>query len=296
MNIDIRRFKGLRFKGIKFKGLRFKSLRFKALSLFIVNCSLFAVLSCNEHYMTYEPQADGTYFKDDSTSFSFGVTPVEITTHTLEIPVYVLGTVPHVDRDFAVEAVADSSTAVEGVQYTIGRTVIPADSVRGYIPVTINRNKLEGSYSEGYVYYQLYLRLKENENFHPTLSSDEQYFKVKFSNAVDRPEWYVDGQKHTEENKKWPTERLGIWHPFKLIKMVEYFHNCKTIVPAIYKEMVELYGENLEHIEAGDTHSYATTFNNYVYKPMYDYFSDSANRELILSMYPDFPFDMPNPF
>lgn len=258
--------------------------------------SLVSVCSCSEEYMTYEPQADGTYFKSDSMYYGFGVTPVEIKTHLIEIPVYILGTVPHVDRDFAIEVIDDSSNATEGVQYSIGRTVIPADSVRGYIPVTINRDELRGSYSEGYIYYQLYIRLKENASFRPTLSLAEQVFKLRFSNAVDRPDWYVDGQKHTEENKKWPVERLGVWHPFKLIKMVEYFHSCKTIVPAIYKEMVELYGENLEHIEAGDTHSYATTFNNYVYKPMYDYFSDPANRETIVSMYPDFPFDMPNPF
>lgn len=261
---------------------------------------LLLLSACQEHYMTYEPQADGTYFVSDSLYYSFGVTPVEVTTHVVEIPVYVLGTVPHTDRDFAISMAYDSASAyiqaVEGVHYSIGSTVIPADSVKGYVPVTLYRDRLEGSFSSGYGYYELCIQLEANEHFTPTLSADRQRFKLRFSNAVDRPEWYVDGQQHTEENKKWPTEILGVWHPFKLIKMVEYFHACKDIVPAIYKEMVELYGENLEHIEAGDTHSYATTFNNYVYKPMYEYFTDPDNRDAILAAYPDFPFDMPDPF
>jgi hypothetical protein len=62
--------------------------------------------------------------------------------------------------------------------------------------------------------------------------------------------------------------------------------------------MVELYGENLEHIENGNPLStaYGTTFRRYIFKPMYDYFNDSANRDLILELYPDFPFDFPNPY
>ena len=29
---------------------------------------------------------------------------------------------------------------------------------------------------------------------------------------------------------------------------------------------------------------------------MYDYFSDPANEDYILSEFPDFPFDFPNPY
>ena len=57
-----------------------------------------------------------------------------------------------------------------------------------------------------------------------------------------------------------------------------------------------IYGENLENIEYGDPYQYRTIFKKYIYLPMYEHFNDPANREMILSLYPDFPFDFPNPF
>ena len=60
--------------------------------------------------------------------------------------------------------------------------------------------------------------------------------------------------------------------------------------------MVVAYGENLEHIPFGDPNLYRTIFRKYIYYPMYEYFSDPANRDMILAEFPDFPFDFPNPF
>ena len=74
-----------------------------------------------------------------------------------------------------------------------------------------------------------------------------------------------------------------------------YFHAVKDIQPETYKAMVKLYGENLEHIEFGDPYQYRTVFIKYIYTPMYNYFNDPANRDYILSEFPDFPFDFPDP-
>jgi hypothetical protein len=60
--------------------------------------------------------------------------------------------------------------------------------------------------------------------------------------------------------------------------------------------MVAAYGENLESIPYGDVYLYRTIFKKYVYLPMYEFFNDPANREMILANYPDFPFDFPNPY
>ena len=63
-----------------------------------------------------------------------------------------------------------------------------------------------------------------------------------------------------------------------------------------YKKMAEAYGENLEHIPYGDPYVYRTIFKKYIYAPMYDFFSDPANHDMIVEAYPDFPFDFPNPY
>ena len=269
-------------------------MKTKILTLLMV---VTVMTACHESYMAYDAPEDGVYLKDSVITYCFGVTPTDTLTHTISVPVYLLGKLDRENaREFKVSVLSDSTTAREGEQFTIGECVIPADSIKGYIPVVVYRNKLAGDYQSGYTYYKLHLRLAASEKFVPTLQDRNRHIMLTFSNAVDKPEWYVDGQAHTEANKKWPTYTLGVWHPLKLIKMVEFFHASKQYIPEIYKEMVAEYGENLEHIEAGDTHSYATAFTTYVYKPMYDWFSDPANREWIDENYPGFPYDMPNPY
>ena len=66
--------------------------------------------------------------------------------------------------------------------------------------------------------------------------------------------------------------------------------------PETYKKMVADYGENLENIPYGDPYLYRTIFRKYIYKPMYDFFNDPANRDAIIDEYPDFPFDFPDPY
>ena len=246
--------------------------------------------SCDEHYLKYDASYCGVYFTKDSTSYSFSVTPVETKTHEYRIPIAVMGLLSNEKRAVAYEVCADRTTAEAGVQYTIGEVCIMPDSTTGYIPVTINRDKLEGSYPN-YTRYELCLKLVSNDNFVPTLDSLHQVHMFRFDNAIEQPEWYSKGGE-----KVWSVTKLGVWHPLKLIKMVENFHALEAIKPETYKKMVAAYGENLEHIPYGDPELYKGTFDKYIYKPMYDYFSDPANEEFILSEFPDFPFDFPNPY
>lgn len=182
--------------------------------------------------------------------------------------------------------------AQKGVQYTVPSEVtIPANSIEGVIPVTVNRSELKGNYAEGYVRYRIILRLAANENFTPTLSEKDQVRVVQFDNAVEQPAWY-----DAYGEKVWYKPELGEWHPYKLIKLVEYFHDVKNILPETYVKMVNLYGENLENVPYGDFHVYRTIFRKYIYSRMYDHFNDPANRDMILSLYPDFIFDFPDPF
>ena len=113
----------------------------------------------------------------------------------------------------------------------------------------------------------------------------------RFDNSVDQPEWY---SAHGE--KVWQERYLGKGHPLKFIKMVEYFHAVEEILPETYKNMVALYGENLEHIPYGDPYQYRTIFVKYIYAKMYEFFGNPDNREGILHEVPDVPFDFPDPY
>lgn len=248
--------------------------------------------SCNsEDYMRFDLANSGIYFTKDTLSYSFGVTPIEVREYTYNIPVKVMGGTSKEKRPVAYVIVPDSTTAREGVQFSVGEACIMPDSVTGVIPVTLYRDGLGGNHINGYEYYRLYLQLAENSDFAPTLSPHDNICILRFSNAVDQPEWY---NGHGE--KEWPKKWLGIWHPFKFIKMVEYFHAFEDINPETYKKIAELYGENLEHIPEGNTYQFRTIFVKYIYWPMYQYFNAPGNRETILAEFPDFPFDFPDPY
>ncbi|MCD8317908.1 MAG: DUF4843 domain-containing protein [Paraprevotella sp.] len=253
---------------------------------------LWICASCSEtDYLVYDTSRSGIYFTKDTLTYSFGVTPVEQRTTVFRIPGRIMGTLSDADRTFAYEVIADSTTAVEGVQYNIGKPVIPADSINGYIPVELLRDGLAGDYQNGYVSYKLGVRLLNGDGFEPTLDEASQIRVLTFDNAVEQPDWL-----NANGEKVWYTSTWGVWHPLKLIKMVEYFHAIKDVLPEIYVKMVALYGENLENVPYGDFYVYGTIMKKYVYEPMYEYFSDPANRDEILSLYPDFPFDFPNPY
>ncbi len=266
--------------------------------------------SCSEtDYITYDSNANGIYFNHDTLIFSFSVLPVDSVTHIINVPVKVMGTVTDHPRTFAynvecqmpsdslqklvfVPENKDFTWADNGVQYTLPQeVVIPAGKTEGNIPVTIHRSKLAGDYSNGYTHYRIIIRLAANENFTPTLSEKDQFRVLQFDNAIEQPAWY-----NAYGDKVWYKPELGEWHPYKLIKLVEYFHDVKNTLPESYAKMVALYGENLENVPYGDFHVYRTIFRKYIYSRMYQHFNDPANRDMILSLYPDFIFDFPDPF
>lgn len=263
--------------------------------LLVASCGM-SLVSCEEHYLKYDANYCGIYFTKDSTSYSFSVTPIEQKTHVYKIPVAIMGVTSKDVRAVGYEICHELTTAQDGVQYTIGEASVMPDSITGYIPVIINRDELEGTNATGYTRYELCIKLVPNGYFEPTLDSLHQVHVFRFDNSVNRPEWY-----NSAGEKIWPKEKLGEWHPLKLIKMVEYFHELEKIKPETYKKMVALYGENLEHIDNGDPELYKTTFDKYIYAPMYEYFSDPANKEIIMSEFDDFfdengNHDFPNPY
>ena len=82
------------------------------------------------------------------------------------------------------------------------------------------------------------------------------------------------------------------------MKLVEQFHTVKDVpyMEEIYDKMVALYGENLEHVPFASFSDFIAVIRKYVLAPLYEYFSNPENKEEILSLYDDYPFNFPNPY
>lgn len=255
--------------------------------------------ACEEtEYLKYDTNHNGIYFTQDELKYSFSVTSDTIRSYLFKMPIQILGGISSEEREVAFRVREDSTDAVEGIHYTLGKAIIEPDSITGYIPVTILRDSLEGNYNEGYKTYRLCIELVDNENFTPTLDTLSQVRMLRFDNAIDIPEWLdYKGEKIWRPGN--PHEDLGSWHPYTFIKLVEQFHTIKDVknMEATYKKMVEYYGgENLERVPYASFYPYTHIIRKYVLAPLYEYFSDEANREDILRVYPNYPFDFPNPY
>lgn len=259
--------------------------------------AIMLLAACQEtEYLKFDMSHNGIYFTRDTLKYSFSVTPLDVNSHLFKVPVKVLGGLSGTEREVAYRVNPDSTTAVEGVHYTLGKAVILPDSIEGYIPVTILRDNLEGSYSEGYTSYSLCIELVKNNDFIPTLDSLSQVRVLRFDNAIDIPDWLdYKGEKIWRPGN--PHPQLGDWHPYTFIKLVEQFHTIKDIIPETYEKMVQYYGgENLENVPYASFYPYLPIIRKYVLVPLYEYFSNEANREEILALYPDYPFNFPDPY
>lgn len=246
--------------------------------------------SCDEEYLVFDVNNPGIYFTRDTLEYSFSVTPIEVKRYTYNVPVRIMASVSDKARPIGFMVDPDSTNAVEGKHYELGEAVILPDSINGYIPITFIRDNLEGTYATGYTRYKICLRLVDNGHFAPTLDSLSQVRMVKFDNAIDQPAWYT-----AHGDKKWPSQ-LGSWHPYTFIKMIELFHEIEHVLPETYYNMVAEYGENLENVPQGNFKLYDVTMRKYIYYPLYTFINDPANRDMILKEYPDYPFDVPNPY
>lgn len=132
--------------------------------------------SCKKEMMGYEGM-EGVYFAVQSgpywaapsswayrpyTNIEFVKYPNNVNEASASLKVMITGPVKNYDRPFRVEINPDSTTAQAGVHYLpFGETfIIPADSIYGYIPVTLKRTPdmlVENK--------KLVLRLVANEHF-----------------------------------------------------------------------------------------------------------------------------------
>lgn len=241
------------------------------------NIALFSLLTvagmflyaCKESSLLVEEQdMSGIYFQKDSINYSFGVTPLEVESHTLKIPLRIMGSPISTDRKFSVQVNPTQTTAQANLNYVLGSDfVVKADSINAYLEVQIIRESLEQNT------FKLALDLVEDQYFKPVNESLKSVI-VYFNNRVEQPDW-----KDYAGNQTWPSSKLGNWNPLTYVKFIELFREMKTTAPSTYDAMVKEFGEDLMNVTYGWPWSYDFSMQKYVLAPLYKYFMED-NPEL----------------
>lgn len=228
---------------------------------------LYLMASCKENVFEAKEFKSGIYFVQDSTDYSFGITPLNISSYELLIPVQIMGVPSTMDRTYKVKVGADKSNAIENVHYQIGEDfIIKADSVDGFVPLTILRNNLDDES------FKLTLSLIETNDFVPVSESMSSVI-ITFNNRVEQPNWLELNWQTGGMEKAWPSFRLGNWHPLTYIKFMELFAEMESLAPSVYSAMIKEYGGPLlPNFPGGWAWNYDFTLSKYVLIPLYRYF------------------------
>lgn len=255
--------------------------------------------ACNDTWLEYDTsQKDRLYFKYEelkeldqylSTDVSFALKDESVSEQPISIPVTLIGMVADHDRAFAVKAIHDTTSyytsggvhrelvdAVEGEDYTLGRLVIPAGAVAGEIPVTVKRtDKIRTKTAS------LVLQIEENELFEGV---PRNVYRILISDGEPAcPPWW-----YSTSTLQW-YQYLGIFTTDKYRRLLDFYHGIADTNPALYKKMVEQFGEQIDKeyytTTSGTQAALSTGFmvrsNNpqklawvrYVLCPMFDYYS-----------------------
>lgn len=226
-----------------------------------------AMTSCKENVFVADDFKSGIYFVQDSTDFSFGVTPLDITSSELLLPVQIMGVPSSMDRTFKVQILSGNTNASEHVHYEIADSfLIKADSVKALLPLTILRENL------GDMSFKVTLSMIETNDFVPVSESMSKVV-VTFNNRVEQPNWLQENWQTGQMVKTWPSYKLGNWNPLTYIKFMELFGEMEDVAPSVYEAMIKAYGGNqLPNFPGGWAWNYDFTLTKYVLIPLYRYF------------------------
>ncbi len=152
----------------------------------------------------------------DSMSYSFAYQLPSVTDTTIKVPIKVQGPTKNTDRKVNLE-VSQTSTAQAGVHYTIPETiVVPADSVRAIVPITLNR---VADLKDAIL--SLKIELLANENFETSI------YNTKEANNIDRvlsyTQFEITFSDILTQPAKWSvlSNWLGPWSTKKLYLLAE---------------------------------------------------------------------------
>lgn len=227
------------------------------------------LFSCSEtDYPLFDDSVINIYFTEDSTSYSFGITPLSVTERIVELPVKIIGAPASENRSFKIEIVQEKTNADENTHFKLPETLeIAKDSVNGIVPITLIRENLDT------IQWQVTIRLVDNGNFSPAPGADEKMGStstITFNNVISKPNWF-----NWQGGFGWPVHLLGPWNPTVYVVFMDYFHQLKDNAPMTYQKMVEKYGENLDNGKyTGWDYDYKYTLTKYILIPMHQYFQD----------------------
>lgn len=184
-------------------------------------CTVWFMTGCSEDKLDIYNGRNSIYFEvpdpirasagelTDTTRFSFVDLAVEDT--LISIKVMVLGDIMGFDRYFKVGVIAEKTTALSGVNFSIegDEFVVPADSVCGYVRVRLlhSTDLLDTT-------YQIAFNLLPNDQFQ--LAVEKQVINKENNKYVDLLHHYLLFNDHLDKPLRWDFQSLlGKWTPKK---------------------------------------------------------------------------------
>lgn len=176
--------------------------------------------------------------------------------HTIEIPVSLMGVPKDYDRTIEIVPIADDTDMIEGVNYTITNNIIAANAIEGVVYVNLLRD-LDPEILEKTK--QLRLTIVENDDLK---SVGENSMTIIYSDIhpTVRPDWWSTWTvlpEYTYENAQ---------------LFFEYFYEYAPKADInLYNELIDAYGDYFVKAtnRQGPFAMYESFLRNYVCLPMY---------------------------
>ncbi|MFT3843711.1 MAG: DUF4843 domain-containing protein [Lacibacter sp.] len=142
------------------------------------------VSSCKKKGLTYD-SPNSVYFTSDSTVYSFVEKASTVARDTVKVTVKLIGNKISTDREVAI--IIDSSTAVEGTDFTVlTPTVVKKDSSYATLRISINRTASLKTNSKS-----IWFRLKNTSDFLiDSTSYPHLRHKIRFTDKLEKPSWW----------------------------------------------------------------------------------------------------------
>jgi hypothetical protein len=162
--------------------------------------------SCNKEEAIYYDNVGRIYFSEEEILFSFGDKALNYTTHTINVPVKILGTSSSAQRVFKVRILTEKSTAQEGTHYnTLNQEfMVQADSINSFIPLEVLRSNIEGD-----IVLHVTLKILASDDFDLGVTELLET-KISFNDFLEKPVWW-----------SWMGSSLGIYQQEKYQKYIE---------------------------------------------------------------------------
>jgi hypothetical protein len=236
-------------------------------------------------------QKDHLYMETQQSSVSVSLALVSDLELTHDVKVKMMGMPVNEDREFSVQFLEPSVAsiksgdqdvevyqAVAGTDFTAPSFVMPAGAVE-----TVLSFKLKRTETIKTKFASIRFRICENDEFVPMVqdSSDVKAivsaeYEVMFNDGEPVcPTWW-DASTSSMDLRGWH-RLVGRFYPDKFRKFLELYHDMEESNPAIYEQMLEKYGYNLDNpdipvafFQTADPAVWAT----YVLLPLYNYYKE----------------------